>query len=94
MAWSPVPGIGLGSRCGGNGAGPSFFARIGRLFGGGGPAVTVAFEAITTARPTRARQTVSLARLDPGEYTLTLVIEDPAGDARHRRVVRFRVTGR
>jgi len=72
----------------------SIFARIGRLFGGGGPAVTVEFDAVTTGRPTRARQTVNLAPLDPGEYTLTLTIEDPAGDVRHRRDVRFRVTGR
>ena len=72
----------------------SIFARIGRLFGGGGPAVTVEFDAVTTGRPTRARQTVNLAPLDPGEYTLTLTIEDPASDVRHRRDVRFRVTGR
>jgi hypothetical protein len=72
----------------------SIFARIGRLFGGGGPAVTVEFDAATTGRPTRARQTVNLAPLDPGEYTLTLTIEDPASDVRHRRDVRFRVTGR
>jgi hypothetical protein len=72
----------------------SIFARIGRLFGGGGPAVTVAFDAVAASRHARARQTVGLEQLGPGEYTLTLMIEDPEGDARHRRDVRFRVTDR
>ncbi|HET7039079.1 MAG TPA: GWxTD domain-containing protein [Gemmatimonadales bacterium] len=72
----------------------SVFARIGRLFGGGGPRVAFTFDGVTTARPTRGRQTVNLAPLDPGDYTLTLTVEDPARDIRHRRAVRFRVTGR
>jgi GWxTD domain-containing protein len=72
----------------------SLFARIGRLFGGGGPAVAFEFEGATSGRPTRARQTVNLAPLSPGDYTLTLVVEDPARDVRHRRDVKFHVTNR
>jgi hypothetical protein len=37
---------------------------------------------------------VSLAPLDPGEYTLTLTLEDPLRDVRHSRDVRFRVVAR
>jgi GWxTD domain-containing protein len=74
--------------------GTSIFARIGRLFGGGGPKVALAFEALTTGRPTRARQTVNLSPLEPGDYTLTLTVESAGGDIRHKRDVRFRVTDR
>lgn len=72
----------------------SIFARIGRLFGGGGPAVALDFDGVTAQRPARVRQTVSLAPLDPGDYTLSLVIRSAQGDVRHRRDVRFHVTGR
>jgi GWxTD domain-containing protein len=72
----------------------SIFAKIGRLFGGGGPAVAFGFDGVTTGRPTHARQTVNLAPLSPGDYTLTLTVEDPNGDVRHRRDVRFRVWDR
>jgi GWxTD domain-containing protein len=72
----------------------SIFAKIGRLFGGGGPKVAIAFDGVTTARPVRARQTVNLARLGPGEYTLTLTIESPSRDVRHTRDVQFRVVPR
>jgi GWxTD domain-containing protein len=74
--------------------GTSIFARIGRLFGGGRPPVAFSFDGRTTARPTRAHQTVNLAPLGPGEYTLTLTVEDPSRDVRHRRDVRFRVVAR
>jgi GWxTD domain-containing protein len=73
--------------------GGSIFSRIGRLFGGGGPPVSLQFDAVTTARPTRARQTVNIAPLKAGEYTLRLIIEDRNSDTRHSRDVRFRVTG-
>jgi hypothetical protein len=73
--------------------GGSIFSRIGRLFGGGGPRVALAFEGVTTGRPMRARQTVNLAPLRPGEYTLTLTVEGRERDVRHSREVRFRVTG-
>jgi GWxTD domain-containing protein len=72
----------------------SIFARIGRLFGGGRPVVALSFDGRTTARPMRARQTVNIASLGPGDYTLTLTVEDPSRDLRHKRDVRFRVRPR
>jgi GWxTD domain-containing protein len=72
----------------------SIFARIGRLFGGGRPPVALSFESRTTARPMRARQAVNIAALGPGDYTLTLTVDDPSRDARHTRQVRFRVVTR
>ncbi len=72
----------------------SIFARIGRLFGGGRPPVAFSFDGLTIARPMRAHQTVNLAPLGPGDYTLSLTVEDPSRDVRHRRDVRFRVVAR
>jgi GWxTD domain-containing protein len=60
----------------------------------GGRRVAFEFDGVTTDRPTRTRQTVNLPPLDPGDYTLTLVVEDPSRDIHHRRAVRFRVTRR
>ncbi|MDH3495270.1 MAG: GWxTD domain-containing protein [Gemmatimonadota bacterium] len=81
--------IEVGGRRGG-----SIFAKIGRLFGGGRPPVAFAFDGIVTDAPLRARQTVNLAPLAPGEYTLRLTVEDPSRDVRHTRDVRLRVLPR
>jgi GWxTD domain-containing protein len=73
--------------------GGSIFARIGRLFGGG-PPVAFSFEAVTSATPHRARQAVGLAPLKPGDYVLSLTVEDPDGGVRRERDVPLRVVGR
>ncbi len=81
--------IEVGGRRGG-----SIFAKIGRLFGGGGPPVAFSFDGIVTDTPLRAQQTVNLAPLAPGEYTLRLTVEDPSRDVRHTRDVPLRVLPR
>jgi hypothetical protein len=73
--------------------GGSIFARIGRLFGGG-PPVAFAFEGVTTDRPMRTQQTVDLAPLAPGDYVLTLTVEDPGREMRRTRAVPLRVVPR
>jgi GWxTD domain-containing protein len=74
-------------------SGGSIFARIGRLFGGG-PPVAFSFDGVTTDVPQRVRQTVALAPLDPGDYVLTLTLEDLDRGRRERREVPLRVVDR
>jgi hypothetical protein len=80
--------IEVGGRRGG-----SIFARIGRLFGGG-PPVAFSFDGVTTDAPQRVRQTVALTPLDPGDYVLTLTLEDLDHGLRERREVPLRVVDR
>jgi hypothetical protein len=70
--------------------GGSIFARIGRLFGGG-PPVAFSFDGVTVDTPHRARQAVGLAPLAPGDYVLTLTVEDVAREIRREREVPLRV---
>jgi GWxTD domain-containing protein len=70
--------------------GGSFFARVGRLFGGG-PPVALGFDGVAAGPSHRARQTVDLAPLRPGDYLLTLTIEVPGQGARAQREVPLRV---
>ncbi len=72
----------------------SIFARIGRLFGGGGPPVSFEFEGSATGTVTRARQIVDLDPLKDGDYQVVLTVEDPARDIRHTRQAPFRVRSR
>jgi GWxTD domain-containing protein len=73
--------------------GGSIFARIGRLFGGGAP-VAFSFEGVTAETPHRAMQTVSLAPLSPGDYVLSLRVEDVERGVRQVREVPLRVISR
>jgi GWxTD domain-containing protein len=73
--------------------GGSIFARIGRLFGGG-PPVAFSFDGVTSGAPHRARQAVGLAPLKPGDYVLSLSVEDPERGVRREREVPLRVVGR
>jgi hypothetical protein len=73
--------------------GGSIFARIGRLFGGG-PPVAFTFEGVASGSPHRGRQTVGLAPLEPGEYVLSLRVEDVERNVRQARDVPLRVVGR
>jgi len=73
--------------------GGSLFARIGRLFGGG-PPVAFSFDGVTSGTPHRAMQTVGLAPLGPGEYVLSLRVEDVERHVRQSREVPLRVVGR
>jgi GWxTD domain-containing protein len=74
-------------------AGGSIFARIGRLFGGG-PPVAFSFDGVTSESPHRARQAVGLEPLEPGDYVLTLSVEDVERNVRRVREVPLRVVGR
>jgi len=73
--------------------GGSVFARIGRLFGGG-PPVAFAFDGVTSGTPHRSRQAVGLAPLAPGDYVLSLSVEDVERNVRRVREVPLRVVGR
>jgi GWxTD domain-containing protein len=73
--------------------GGSIFARIGRLFGGG-PPVALSFDGVTSGMPHRARQTVGLAPLEPGDYVLSLRVEDVERDVQQVREVPLRVVSR
>lgn len=73
--------------------GGSIFARIGRLFGGGAP-VAFGFDGVTSDTPHRAMQTVGLAPLSPGDYVLSLRVEDVERGVRQVREVPLRVISR
>ena len=73
--------------------GGSVFARIGRLFGGG-PPVAFSFDGVTSGTPHRSRQAVGLAPLAPGDYVLSLSVEDVERNVRRVREVPLRVVGR
>jgi GWxTD domain-containing protein len=73
--------------------GGSIFARIGRLFGGG-PPVAFSFDGVTSGVPHRAMQTVGLAPLEPGDYVLSLRVEDVEREVRQVREVPLRVVAR
>jgi len=64
-----------------------------KLFGGGGPPIALTFDGVATGPVTRITQTVALEALDPGQYTLRVVVQAPDGDARHVREERFEVMG-
>jgi GWxTD domain-containing protein len=60
--------------------GGSIFGWIGRLFGGGGPPISLTFEGVSEGRHTRASRAVDISGLDTGSYKLKVIIEDPARD--------------
>jgi GWxTD domain-containing protein len=65
--------------------GGSIFSWIGRLFGGGGPPISLTFEGVAEGRFTPVFQTVDISDLDPGRYTLRIVVEDPSGEVEVER---------
>jgi GWxTD domain-containing protein len=57
--------------------GGSIFSWIGKLFGGGGPPISLSFEGVSEGRETRVLRQVDISSLKPGEYRLKIVVEDP-----------------
>ena len=53
--------------------------------------MALGFDGVAASPSHRARQTVDLAPLRPGDYLLTLTIEVPGQDARAQREVPLRV---
>jgi GWxTD domain-containing protein len=59
--------------------GGSVFGFIKRLFGGGGPQVSLSFEGVAIGPLTAVSQQVDASELSPGRYRMRLEIEDLAG---------------
>lgn len=59
--------------------GGSVFGFIRRLFGGGGPRVTLAFEGVASGPLTPVSHRVDASELSPGRYRLRLEIDDVTG---------------
>ena len=61
-----------------------------KIFGGGGSAISVKFQEHAAAPTTAVRRTLSLQKLQPGDYTLEVTVTDPQGRS-DKRVERFQV---
>ena len=61
-----------------------------KIFGGGGSALSVKFQEHAAAATTAVRRTLSLQKLQPGDYTLEVSVTDAQGRG-DRRVERFEV---
>jgi hypothetical protein len=61
-----------------------------KIFGGGGSAISVKFQEHAGAPTTAVRRTLSLQKLQPGDYTLEVTVTDPQGRS-DKRVERFQV---
>jgi GWxTD domain-containing protein len=72
----------------------SFFAAIGRLFGGRHAPVLLEFDAPANGAVTRVQRGIELRDVSKGSYRLTVVISDPASGASVTRVQRFQVVQR
>lgn len=56
-----------------------------RIFGGGGKKIRLGFSETATGRLVRARRTIDVAGLKPGEYVLTITAKRPGGATAERR---------
>ena len=72
----------------------SLFGAIRGLFGGGGAAVLLEFDAAAEGAVTRVHRGVALQGVGKGTYRLTVVIADPASGVRVTRTRRFQVVAR
>jgi GWxTD domain-containing protein len=73
--------------------GGSVFGFIKRLFGGGGPPISLRFEGVASGPTTRILQTVDISALEPGRYKLRVIIEDPQENRRLERETAIEVGG-
>ncbi len=73
--------------------GGSLFGWLGRLFGGGGPPITLSFEGVATGPTTRVLQTVDLRELKPGRYRIRILVRPEGAEERREREIEFEVTG-
>jgi len=64
-----------------------------RLFGGGGPPISLTFDGLASGRISRILQTVDISDLEPGRYRLRVIVEDPQGDGEFERESVLEVEG-
>ncbi len=73
--------------------GGSVFGWLKRLFGGGGPPISLTFEGVASGPTTRVLQTVDIGDLSAGQYRLRIRVENPRGTAQIERQTAFEVVG-
>ncbi len=73
--------------------GGSVFGFIGRLFGGGGPPIALAFDGVASGPTTRVLQTIDLQDLAPGRYRLRILVESPGGTGPVEQELELEVVG-
>ena len=61
-----------------------------KIFGGGGSALSVKFQEHATTPTAAVRRTLSLQKLQPGDYTLEVTVTDAQGRS-DKRVEQFQV---
>ncbi len=71
--------------------GGSIFGWIGRLFGGGGPPISISFDGVAEGRATTVLRQVDISSLKPGSYRLKIVVEDPVSGAEVERESELKV---
>jgi tetratricopeptide (TPR) repeat protein len=74
--------------------GGSIFGFFKRLFGGGGPPVSLRFDGVASGATTRILQSVDISALKPGQYVLRVTVEDPQNNQRIEREATLEVQGR
>ena len=73
--------------------GGSIFSWLGKLFGGGGPPIALAFEGVATGPTTRVLQTVDVRNLTPGRYRLRILVRAGESSERIERELTLEVAG-
>ncbi|MDH3455999.1 MAG: GWxTD domain-containing protein [Gemmatimonadota bacterium] len=73
--------------------GGSIFGFFKRLFGGGGPPISLRFNGVASGPTTRILQTVDIGALEPGRYQIRVIIEDPQENGRLERETTVEVGG-
>jgi hypothetical protein len=73
--------------------GGSILGFFKRLFGGGGPPIALSFDGLASGPTSRILQSVDITDLEPGQYKLKVVVEDPEGGGRFERELVLEVEG-
>lgn len=73
--------------------GGSVFGWLKRLFGGGGPPISLTFEGVASGPTTRVLQTVDIGDLSAGRYRMRILVENPSGAAQIERQTALEVIG-